>query len=43
VRTTSLDAVAIVAAELGTWAGSIGAAVHGAEQAADLEPRELSA
>ena len=43
VRTTSLDAVTIVAAELGTWAGSIGAAVHGAEQAADLAPRELSA
>ena len=34
VRTTSLDGVTIVAAELGTWAGAIGAAVHGAEQAA---------
>jgi glucokinase len=33
VRTTSIDDVAIVAAELGTWAGSIGAAVHGAERA----------
>jgi glucokinase len=43
VRTTSLDAVTIVAAELGTWAGAIGAAVHGAERAADREPRELSA
>jgi glucokinase len=32
VRTTSLDAVEIVAAELGTWAGAIGAAVHGAER-----------
>jgi glucokinase len=34
VRTTSLDGVTIVAAELGTWAGAIGSAVHGAEQAA---------
>jgi glucokinase len=33
VRTTSIDAVTIVAAELGTWAGAIGAAVHGAERA----------
>jgi glucokinase len=33
VRTTSLDDVEIVAAGLGTWAGAIGAAVHGAEQA----------
>jgi glucokinase len=33
VHTTSLDAVKIVTAELGTWAGAIGAAVHGAEQA----------
>lgn len=33
VRTTSIDDVAIVPAELGTWAGSIGAAVHGAERA----------
>jgi glucokinase len=33
VRTTSLDEVEIVTAELGTWAGAIGAAVHGAEQA----------
>jgi glucokinase len=31
VRMTSLDAVTIVAAELGTWAGAIGAALHGAE------------
>ena len=31
VRTTDLDRVAIVPAELGTWAGAIGAAVHGAE------------
>ena len=34
VRTTSLDEVQIVPAELGTWAGAIGAAVHGAERAA---------
>jgi glucokinase len=34
VRTTSLDEVEIVAAELGTWAGAIGAAIHGAEAAA---------
>ena len=33
VRTTSLDEVSILPAELGTWAGAIGAAVHGAEQA----------
>jgi glucokinase len=33
VFTTSLDAVEIVTAELGTWAGSIGAAVHGADMA----------
>ncbi len=35
VRTTSLDEVRIVVAELGTWAGAIGAAVHGAESVAD--------
>jgi glucokinase len=33
VRTTSITEVEIVIAELGTWAGAIGAAVHGAEQA----------
>jgi glucokinase len=33
VLTTSVDMVEIVTAELGTWAGSMGAAVHGAEQA----------
>ena len=33
VTTTSVDEVELVPAELGTWAGSIGAAVHGAEQA----------
>jgi len=34
VQTTSLDEVEVVPAELGTWAGSIGAAIHGAEAAA---------
>jgi len=34
VTTTSIDDVVLVPAELGTWAGAIGAAVHGAEQAA---------
>jgi glucokinase len=34
VRTTSLEAVSVVPAELGTWAGAIGAALHGAEMAA---------
>ena len=37
VQTTSVDEVAIVIAELGTWAGAIGAAVHGAEAAAEAE------
>ena len=34
VHTTSLDEVEILTAELGTWAGAIGAGVHGAEAAA---------
>jgi glucokinase len=34
VHITSLESVTLVAAQLGTWAGSIGAAVHGAERAA---------
>jgi len=33
VHVTSLDAVQIVPAQLGTWAGAIGAAIHGAEKA----------
>jgi glucokinase len=33
VRTTDLDRVELVTAELGTWAGAIGAAIHGAEAA----------
>jgi len=33
---TSLDEVDIVPAELGTWAGAIGAAIHGAESMAPV-------
>jgi glucokinase len=33
VHITSLEAVTLVRAELGVWAGAIGAAIHGAEQA----------
>lgn len=33
VHVTSLDSVTVVTAELGTWAGAIGAAIHGAETA----------
>jgi hypothetical protein len=33
---TSLADVEVVIAELGTWAGAIGAAIHGAETAAIL-------
>jgi glucokinase len=35
VRVTNLDAVEIVNAELGTWAGAVGAGVHGAAPVAD--------
>ncbi len=35
VTTTSVDEVTLVAAELGTLAGAIGAAIHGAERAAE--------
>ena len=35
VRTTSVDEVVVVTAELGTWAGAIGAAVYGAEHASE--------
>lgn len=38
VLTTSVDEVQIVEAELGTWAGAIGAAIHGAETAAVASP-----
>ena len=37
VKTTALDRVELVPAELGTWAGAIGAAIHGAEAAAGAE------
>jgi glucokinase len=43
VHTTSLDAVTVVTAELGTWAGAIGAAVHGAEVASMPERGVLGA
>jgi glucokinase len=33
VRTTALDEVEVVTAELGIWAGAIGAAIHGADAA----------
>jgi glucokinase len=37
VITTPVERVDVVLAELGTWAGAIGAAVHGAEQAGLVE------
>ena len=40
VHTTSLDEVEVVTAELGTWAGAIGAAIHGAEA---VERRDVAA
>jgi len=43
VRTTSLDEVEIVAAELGTWAGAIGAAIHGAGAVDDASVAPASA
>jgi len=42
VRMTRLDEVEIVTAELGTWAGAIGAAVHGAEAAAALAAKQTA-
>ena len=38
VHTTSLDETQVVTAELGTWAGAIGAAIHGAEMAGGGDP-----
>lgn len=38
VHVTDLDRLEIVTAELGTWAGAIGAGIHGAERAAALAP-----
>lgn len=43
VRVTSLEHVELVTAELGTWAGAIGAAVHGAERAEDAGGRSVTA
>ena len=44
VFTTSLDEVEVVTAELGIWAGAIGAAIHGAEAAMPAtSPEPLSA
>jgi glucokinase len=43
VRTTSLAEVELVTAELGTWAGAIGAAVHGAERAAAVAAEQGAA
>ena len=43
VMMTSVDEVEIVTAELGTWAGAIGAAVHGAEHAATPTPSPQAA
>src|SRR6185503_1315742 len=43
VRTTSVAEVEIVTADLGTWAGAIGAAVHGAEAAAAEAAPETAA
>jgi glucokinase len=40
VHTTALDLVRLVPAELGTWAGAIGAAIHGAEAAEQPDPAE---
>ena len=40
VHLTSLDRVEIVRAELGVWAGAIGAAIHGAEAAAAAAPAD---
>jgi glucokinase len=38
VHTTALELVRVVPAELGTWAGAIGAAIHGAETAERPDP-----
>jgi glucokinase len=43
VKTTSLDEVEIVPAELGTWAGAIGAAIHGAEAVASSSAGAVAA
>ena len=38
MHTTALELVRVVPAELGTWAGGIGAAIHGAEAAERADP-----
>jgi glucokinase len=43
VQTTAIDEVEVVTAELGTWAGAIGAAVHGAEAVGTRSVEEASA
>lgn len=43
VRTTSIEQVPLVAAELGTWAGATGAAIHGAERLAAAAGQAASA
>jgi glucokinase len=42
IITTPVERVEVVLAELGTWAGAIGAAVHGAEQAGLVAPTGTS-
>jgi glucokinase len=42
VITTPVERVDVVLAELGTWAGAIGAAVHGAERAAPAEAQRAT-
>ena len=42
VHTTSLDQLTIVTTELGTWAGAIGAAIHGAEAVRDAAAAEVA-
>ena len=43
VKTTSLDRVEVVIAELGTWAGAIGAGIYGAEAAATRDAELVEA
>ena len=43
VYTTALDRVRVVPAQLGTWAGAIGAALHGAETADRDDPAATNA
>jgi glucokinase len=43
VQTTAIDEVEVVTAELGTWAGAIGAAVHGAEAVGTRTVEQASA